>query len=301
MDMKSKDDSKIQWHQAFVGAIHCELGRDQEKLDFYQEHSITKKPLQVDLLIIKKTADGEFSSGIGRLLSRYNILEYKSPGDSLGIDALFQALTYASYYKSSGDHENERKDSEITVMLVRNEYPQSLVKYLTEKGCAVTESEPGVFQISGQTFFRIIILATGRMDQKEHVWLNALRNDLKKNEYYHLLERSREIAAAEGDYVDVLLSVVEKSNAEHEKWKEESNVASLLIEAIKNGEQRGITIGEQRGITIGERRGEQKRAIMIAGRMLHDKKLSVDEIMAYTGITRDEIAELERGMKGEAP
>ena len=74
-------------------------------------------------------------------------------------------------------------------------------------------------------------------------------------------------------------------------------MASLLIEAIKNGEQRGITIGEQRGITIGER----KRAIMIAGRMLHDKKLSVDEIMAYTGITRDEIAELERGMKGEAP
>lgn len=52
------NNQKIQWHQAFVGAMHCELGDDQEKLIFEQEYSITKKPLQVDLLIIKKL-DGE--------------------------------------------------------------------------------------------------------------------------------------------------------------------------------------------------------------------------------------------------
>lgn len=52
--MSEDDKQKIQWHQAFVGAMRCELAEDINKLEFYPEHSITKKPLQTDLLVIKK-------------------------------------------------------------------------------------------------------------------------------------------------------------------------------------------------------------------------------------------------------
>lgn len=72
----------------------------------------------------------ELSSSIGKMLSAYNIIEYKSPDDELGIDAFFQAYTYACYYKSSADLENERKDRDITVILVKQRYPLSLVRYL---------------------------------------------------------------------------------------------------------------------------------------------------------------------------
>lgn len=79
----------------------------------WKNNSITRKPLQIDLLIVKKLAkngvQAELSSSIGKMLSAYNIIEYKSPDDELGIDAFFQAYTYACYYKSSADRENERR------------------------------------------------------------------------------------------------------------------------------------------------------------------------------------------------
>ena len=45
----------------------------------------------------------------------------------------FQAYTYACYYKSSADLENERKDRDITVILVKQRYPLSLVRYLESR------------------------------------------------------------------------------------------------------------------------------------------------------------------------
>ncbi len=71
LDTGKDNEQKIQWHQAFVGAMHCELGEDRDKLIFEQEYSITKKPLQIDLLIIKKRAEDEFKSKLGRMLSSY--------------------------------------------------------------------------------------------------------------------------------------------------------------------------------------------------------------------------------------
>lgn len=254
MEAGKGNEQKIQWHQGFVGAMHCELLEDIDKLIFEQEYSITRKPLQIDLLIIKKLASVECKSKIGRLLSDYNILEYKSPGDALGIDAFFQALTYACYYKSSAKHEDERKEEDITVVLVRNEYPKTLVKYLGGKGCLVTEKEAGIYTVSGNIFFNIMILTTGSLDQTEYIWLNSLRSDLEKNEYMNLLKRSSEMNIVEGDYPDAVLSVVEQSNVSCAKWKEESEVASFLVEA-KN---EGIAEGKKEGKKEGKREGKKE-------------------------------------------
>lgn len=87
-------------------------------------------------------------------------------------------------------------------MLVRNEYPKTLVKYLGGKGCLVTEKEAGIYTVSGNVFFNIMILTTGSLDQTEYIWLNSLRSDLKKNEYMNLLKRSSEMNIVEGDYPD---------------------------------------------------------------------------------------------------
>ena len=128
-------------------------------------------------------------------------------------------------------------------MLVRNEYPKTLVKYLGGKGCLVTEKEAGIYTVSGNVFFNIMILTTGSLDQTEYIWLNSLRSDLKKNEYMNLLKRSSEMNIVEGDYPDAVLSVVEQSNVSCAKWKEESEVASFLVEA-KN---EGIAEGKKEG------------------------------------------------------
>lgn len=60
--------------------MKLELGNYRDQLIFREEHLLNSKPIQIDLLIIEKTADLEIREPIGRHFRRHNIFEYKSPG-----------------------------------------------------------------------------------------------------------------------------------------------------------------------------------------------------------------------------
>ena len=93
-------DRKIQWHPGFTAAMHLELSEYKDKLVFEKEYNLNTKPLEIDLLIIKKESDAHISNEIGRFFKGHNILEYKSPEDHLNIDSFFKTTAYACLYKS---------------------------------------------------------------------------------------------------------------------------------------------------------------------------------------------------------
>lgn len=74
------EQEKIQWHPAFVSAINLELAQDRQYLLFEKEYNLNTKPLEIDLLIIKKETNTQLHNEIGRFFRFYNILEFKSPG-----------------------------------------------------------------------------------------------------------------------------------------------------------------------------------------------------------------------------
>lgn len=55
------EDTKIQWHPGFVAAMDMEFKEDREKLELESEHNLNKKPLEIDLLIIKKQTFSNWS------------------------------------------------------------------------------------------------------------------------------------------------------------------------------------------------------------------------------------------------
>ena len=48
----------IQWQPAFVAAMELELSENRKELYFEAEYNLNTKPLEVDLLVIKKEASG---------------------------------------------------------------------------------------------------------------------------------------------------------------------------------------------------------------------------------------------------
>ncbi len=48
-------EKNTQWHPAFCSALKLELREDAEHLTYTNEYNINTKPLQMDMLIIKKT------------------------------------------------------------------------------------------------------------------------------------------------------------------------------------------------------------------------------------------------------
>ena len=45
------NDEKIQWHPAFDAALQIEFGDETKYLEFDPEHLISKKPMQIDVLV----------------------------------------------------------------------------------------------------------------------------------------------------------------------------------------------------------------------------------------------------------
>lgn len=96
-------DTKVQWHPGFVAAMNLELAQNREALVFEKEYNLNTKPLEIDLLVIKKEHSFLIANEIGRLFKGHNIIEYKSPEDHLDIDTFYKAGAYASLYKSYGN------------------------------------------------------------------------------------------------------------------------------------------------------------------------------------------------------
>lgn len=56
------EEVKTQWHPAFCSAMKLELMEDDAYLEYQSEYHLNTKPLQIDLLIIKKKEDVELKN-----------------------------------------------------------------------------------------------------------------------------------------------------------------------------------------------------------------------------------------------
>ena len=91
---------KTQWHPAFVSAMKLELMEDAEYLEYTSEYNLNTKPLEVDLLIVKKAKEVEIKNEIGKIFRRYNLIEYKSPDDTMNLNTYMKVIAYACLYKA---------------------------------------------------------------------------------------------------------------------------------------------------------------------------------------------------------
>ena len=67
-------ETKIQWHPGFVAAMNLEFAKDREGLVFEKEYNLNTKPLEIDLLVIRKDSSLRISNEIGILFKGHNIM-----------------------------------------------------------------------------------------------------------------------------------------------------------------------------------------------------------------------------------
>lgn len=91
----------------------------------------------MDLLIIRKTADIQIKNEIGRMFRTYNVIDYKSPDDSLSISDYYKTMAYACLYKGLEGKPDQIPDREVTVSFVRERYPRKLFKALRQEGLTI--------------------------------------------------------------------------------------------------------------------------------------------------------------------
>ena len=286
---------KNQWHPAFAAAMRMELRENGDDLTFEEEHLLSKKPLQTDMLIIKNDKKVEIKNRIGKIFRRYNVIEYKSPQDAMGIDAFYKVIAYASLYKVSNDKEDGYKAEDITVTLIRQRYPSKLVKYLQEIGCTVKKMYPGIYYVLGNSLFAFQIIVSKELRTKENIWLHSLQSNITKETYHDLLdsieglnEKQREL------YGDAVLQVVTTANkGQIEKWKEESKMCEALAEIMapeieerkRKAWNEGLAEGREVGLQEGRAEGRAEGQVLAYA----DVGLSVEEIADKVALSVEEV------------
>lgn len=228
--MDEKKD--IQWHPGFVAALQLALQDEKEWLEFISEYELSKKPLRIDVFV-KKSNEETTHNHIGELFRKYNVIEYKSPDDKLGVDAFFKAIAYACLFKASGSRENEYNADEITITLVRHRKPTQLFKYLRENGYKVEEKYEGIFYISGQTLFPTQVIVSKAVQGVENVALRVLNTDVALKDYMDFLDAMEQMSdKTKEELGEAVLQVLTEANMKSVlRWKEERNVC-LAMEKV---------------------------------------------------------------------
>lgn len=57
-------DTNIQWHPGFIGAMNLELLKNWDDLLFEKEYNLNTKPLEIDLLVIRKNTGVQIENEI---------------------------------------------------------------------------------------------------------------------------------------------------------------------------------------------------------------------------------------------
>lgn len=104
--MEQSKKEIFQWHPAFYAGLQVELKEGTQNLIFENERQLGTRPKEIDVLVIKRQKELPVHKNIGRIFRKYNIIEYKSPVDYLGIDDFYKVYGYLCFYKADTQEED---------------------------------------------------------------------------------------------------------------------------------------------------------------------------------------------------
>lgn len=246
-------DGRLQWYSGFSAALRVELEDELDELCIEDEHMLSKKPMQIDVLVVKKKGEQPIRKNIGRIFRKHNIIEYKSPEDYLSINDFYKVYGYTCFYQSETKRVKDIPPEEITMTFICNHYPQKLLEHLKKfKGIEVEKQEAGLYYLLGDSF-PIQLVIVKELSKEENYWLQNLRCNLKTGEEIQEVVRRYEQVKHKAYYSDVMNLIV---RANQKQMKEEKNMCEalneLFAEELKEADLRGRKEGRKEGRSVGQ-------------------------------------------------
>ena len=247
-EQQPADGKLLQWHPAFYADLQIEFREETEKLKFEREYLLSSKPMAIDVLIIKKKNAEPIHKNIGKIFRQYNIIEYKSPSDSLSVDDFYKVYGYTNFYKADTGKVNEIPIQELTITLVSKRYPRELIRHLKEvRHYTIDNPEEGIYYVIGD-ILPIQILVTNRLSPEKNLWLYSLTDTLKDMSVTRqLLEDYKK--NKDDQLYQAVMEIIVKAN-ENRLKEGKRDMCNALLELMKDEldekREEGEALGENR-------------------------------------------------------
>ena len=202
----------IDWHAGFVSAMKLELIENERDLIYEEEHLIAHRAQKIDLLIIKNNGKIAIHNPIGSMFSRFNICEYKSPGQSLTYGDFYKVLAYTGLYLYETQSSQEHNASDYTMTFVRESHPYKLFKRLKADGIEITSDIPGIYTMTGNLPFRTQIVVTIEIPDERKSWLRCLTNHGKPADLANIVSNTPALEEHNKRYADNVMDIFTSAN-----------------------------------------------------------------------------------------
>ena len=249
-----------QWHPAFCSATKLELVKNKKDLDYHSEYGLNTKPIQIDLLVIRKSKGVTIDNEIGKIFKGHNLFEYKSPDDKLNVDTYFKTLAYACLYKTQAPTVNGIEADDITISILKERKPVKLFQWFKDHGYEIQQNFNGIYYIKNHFHFDTQIIVLKELDPKLHLWLVSLCQKLNKDTAEKLvLEINNLSEKDECEYADSVLQVAMKENKDmFLKLKEASTMCEELAKLMEPEMREAKRIAEEEGRKAGMKAGMEQ-------------------------------------------
>lgn len=234
------EKTKLQWHSGFGAAFRITLQDEMPYLEMHEEYLLNKKPLQIDVLIVRKKADIRIEKAVGKIFRQHNIIEYKSPEDYLSINDFYKVYGYACIYQSNTDRVKEIDPEQITLTFVCSHYPRQMLDHLKKvRGIHVERHGEGIYYLNGDPI-PMQLMITPELSKKENYWLQNLRTDLKAGGEIRNLMANYEKHRKSKDHAAVM-NLIARANWEQMEVEKKMCDAlnELFAEELKEADNRG--------------------------------------------------------------
>jgi hypothetical protein len=286
-DTIARDGDKIRtsWHPAFLEAIKLELDQYGDALEYVPEYQLTREPLRIDVVIVKKRKDLRITKNIAAIFRGDNIIEYKSPTDYISIEDFYKVYAYACLYLTMRP-KAAAGVSDLTITFVGSRHPRKLMEHLERvRGYVVEKSSPGVYSVRGDPV-PMQIIDTRELPVEENLWLAQLDNRLDSDGARRLVreldreDRAERMAA----YIDAVYT------ANFEVMEEVSKMSDTVMVYGKTLENAGYVTRKMILAKI-EEKVEIARNALAQG-------IPIETVAAITALDIEEVRRISmQGMK----
>ena len=286
---------EIKYHPGFVGGMELLLWSYRESLDIEEEHYLSREPLRIDLLILKKTEDVDIDYVIAKIFRKYNCIEYKNPKDELSVDEYFKIIALACLYKSMGRTVNEIGADQITASIFRHSYPRDLFRSLRNMGANIEKKYPGVYYITGMICFPTQVIVTKELNRDNYAALRILTPDADEEDVRTFINQatSNEDAGYRRN-ADAVFQVSVAANKElYERIRRESLMCQALRELMSDEIEGEVTAAVTAAVSAAVTEAVDDRNEEMAEDMLRAQE-PLSKIVKYSRLAEDAIREIAR-------
>ena len=284
----SEEVTSIKWHPGFCSAMELEFSQYRDYLDFSREFQLSKEPLRINLLMIKKLKDTVIDIDIGKIFRTYNIIEYKSPKDGLTIDDYIKTVGYAYLYKGLGATVDAVPLSELTATIMRDTEPTELFKKIQIEGGSIEGKYPGVYYITGVVAIPTQFILTSSLSKDFHTCLRVLSNKASEDDIKRFIEMTSAFTAPiDKQNADSVMNVSISANREvYNKIRRENPfMCQALRELMKDEIQEEIQTAVQTAVQAAEKKAVDTSRVTDIKNLMKKIGMDAKTVMEGMGIS----------------